>query len=134
MNVDRSQLHQENEKREWLGTQTNFPLQCKANVKEISADAILDVRQICQFTAAEFSHLNGKLKFFLYSKSTRTCPGSKTGLHWKGGVETNTKVETKQSFGNLGSNQEFSIRLGQGSMFEKCWRPILKFEAGWRSR
>ena len=41
MNVDRSQLHQENEKREWLGTQTNFPLQCKANVKEISADVIL---------------------------------------------------------------------------------------------
>ena len=89
LNVDRSQFkHQENGKREWLRTQTNFPLQCKANVKEISADAILDVRQICQFTAAEFSHLNGKLKFLLYSKSTRTCPGSKTVLHWKGGVDT----------------------------------------------
>ena len=42
LNVDRSQFkHQENEKREWLRTQTNFPLQCKANVKEISADVIL---------------------------------------------------------------------------------------------
>ena len=42
LNVDRSQFkHQENGKREWLRTQTNFPLQCKANVKEISADVIL---------------------------------------------------------------------------------------------